>query len=54
MKSSYFSSLFSQNSADSVQELAENSPITTTTTIEPQANFSNIKNKTQYKQSLTD
>ena len=53
MKSSYFSSLFSQNSADSVQELAENRPITTTTTIEPQANFSNIKNKTQYKQSLT-
>ena len=53
MKSSYFNSLFQQDSADSVQELAENKPITTTTTSEPHANSENVVINSKYKQQLT-
>jgi len=53
VKRFYFGSIFKQDSADSVQELAENSPITTTTTSQPQAFSENVVIKIQNKQSLT-
>lgn len=54
MKSSYFNSLFKQDSSDFVQKSGENSPNTTITTNEPQAISENVVINIQDKQPLTD